>query len=120
MKKIITLSGKEYSLKSSAFTQFKYKNETGRKLLEDIQQLATLQGDNQEEALSSVDDLLEILLRLTYIMIEEADASQVTTYENFLKDIDGIFDDPKWLEEVVELATSPICRGIQTTPQKSD
>lgn len=120
MKKIITLSGKEYSLKSSAFTQFKYKNETGRKLLEDIQQLAALQGNNQEETLSSVDDLLEILLRLTYIMIEEADASQVTTYENFLKDIDGIFDDPKWLEEVVELATSPICRGIQTTPQKSD
>ena len=40
MKKIITISGKEYTMKSSAYTQFKYKNDTGRRMLQDLQELA--------------------------------------------------------------------------------
>ena len=52
-------------------------------------------------------------------MIEEADPSQVTTFEDFLKGIDGLFDDTDWINEVISLAVAPISRGIQTTsPQK--
>ena len=36
MQKNITIDNKEYSIKSSAFTMFSYKNETGRDLLEDL------------------------------------------------------------------------------------
>ena len=35
MRKIIKIGGKEYTIKSSAYTQFKYKNDTGRKFLKE-------------------------------------------------------------------------------------
>ena len=119
MKKTITICGKEYNMKSSAYTQFKYKNETGRKLLEDIQQLTKLQDASQDDLMSNVDDLFDIVLRITYIMIDEADSSQVTSYEDFLKGLDGLLDNQSWLEEVITLATAPISRGVQGNPQES-
>ena len=39
MKKIVKICDKEYTMKSSAYTQFKYKNDTGRNLLNDIQEI---------------------------------------------------------------------------------
>ena len=112
MKKIVKIGNTEYSMKSSAYTQFKYKNDTGRKMLEDLQSLTKLQNATEEEALVSVDDIVEIVLRMAFIMIEEADAKQITTYDEFLKSIDGLFDDTDWINQVIELATSPISRGI--------
>ena len=116
MKKIVTISGKEYSMKSSAYTQFKYKNDTGRKLLNDIQEIANLK--DVETNIGMMDDLTGTLLKMAYIMIEEADKSQVTTFEDFLKGIDGLYDNTDWINEVVELAASPISRGIQRIPQQ--
>ena len=49
---------------------------------------------------------------MAFIMIEEADAKQITTYDEFLKSIDGLFDDTDWINQVIELATSPISRGV--------
>jgi len=112
MKKIVKIGNTEYSMKSSAYTQFKYKNDTGRKMLEDLQSLTKLQNATEEEALVSVDDIVEIVLRMAFIMIEEADAKQITTYDEFLKSIDGLFDDTDWINQVIELATSPISRGV--------
>lgn len=112
MKKIVKIGNTEYSMKSSAYTQFKYKNDTGRKMLEDLQSLTKLQNATEEEALVSVDDIVEIVLRMAFIMIEEADAKQITTYDEFLKSIDGLFDDTEWINQVIELATSPISRGV--------
>ena len=112
MKKIVKIGNTEYSMKSSAYTQFKYKNDTGRKMLEDLQSLTKLQNATEEEAIVSVDDIVEIVLRMAFIMIEEADAKQITTYDEFLKSIDGLFDDTDWINQVIELATSPISRGV--------
>lgn len=112
MKKIVKIGNTEYSMKSSAYTQFKYKNDTGRKMLEDLQSLTKLQNATEEEAIVSVDDIIEIVLRIAFIMIEEADAKQITTYDEFLKSIDGLFDDIDWINQVIELATSPISRGV--------
>lgn len=114
MRKVIKISGKEYSMKSSAYTQFKYKDVTGRKLLDDINKISKVNSLTEEERLSSMEDIIETLLQIAYIMIEEADEKQVTTFENFLKDIDGLFDSTEWINEVVELAASPISRGLQT------
>lgn len=112
MKRIIKIGNKEYEMKSSAYTQFKYKNDTGRKLLEDLQNLTQLQNKEESEMIASIDDLTDIVLRISYVMIEEADPSQVTTFEDFLKGIDGLFDNTEWINEVISLAVAPISRGI--------
>ena len=113
MKKIVKIGDKEYSMKSSAYTQFKYKDVTGRRMLEDIQKLSEIRNMSEEEQVGQVEDLMELLLRMAYIMAEEADKTQVSSYEDFLKGIDGLFDTTDWVNEVIELAASPISRGIQ-------
>lgn len=112
MKRIIKIGNKEYEMKSSAYTQFKYKNDTGRKLLKDLQDLTQLQDKEESEMITSIDDLTDIVLRISYVMIEEADPNQVTTFEDFLKGIDGLFDNTNWINEVISLAVAPISRGI--------
>lgn len=111
MKKIITIGYKEYSMKSSAFTQFAYKNETGRSFLTDIQKLTKM--SEIELDYESLDQLTELLLKIAYVMIKESDESQVQDYEGFLKSIDNLYDDQKWIEEVIKLACSPISRQLQ-------
>lgn len=118
MRKVVKISGKEYSMKSSAYTQFKYRNDTGNKLLDDIQRISQINDLSDDEKIGKMEDVVELLLRIAFIMIEEADAKQVSTFDNFLKDIDGLFDDTEWINEVIELATSPISRGLQINPQK--
>lgn len=113
MRKIITIGGKEYTIKSSAYTQFKYKNDTGRKFLNDLQSIVKIAGKSQEEQIDMSDDLTYILLRIAFVMIEEADKTQVTSFEDFLKSIDVIYDDIGWINEVVEVATSPLSGRIQ-------
>ena len=61
MRKIVKISGHEYSLKSSAWTQFKYKNDTGRSLIAD---LTNLSKSNEDDIVNNVDGLLEMLLRI--------------------------------------------------------
>ena len=70
------------------------------------------------EQIGQMEDVIELLLQIAYIMIEEADPTQVTTFEEFLKGIDGLFDETAWVNEVIELAASPISRGLQTHPQE--
>lgn len=118
MKKTIKIGDKEYFMKSSAYTQFKYRDETGRRLLDDIQKLSGINKLTESEQISQVDDLIELILRMAYIMTEEADPKQVTNFEEFLKGIDGLFEETTWINEVIELATSPISRGLQVNPQK--
>lgn len=118
MRKVIKIGDKEFSMKSSAYTQFKYKNDTGRKLLDDVQGIAKINNLKEAEQVSKMEDVIEVLLRMAYIMIEEADETQVSTFEQFLKDIDGLFDNTTWVNEVIELAVSPISRGLQTLSPK--
>lgn len=118
MRKVIKISGKEYSMKSSAYTQFKYKDVTGRKMLDDIQRISNINKMNEEEQIGQMEDVIQLLLQIAYIMIDEADDKQVKSYEEFLKGIDGLFDDNAWVNEVIELAASPISRGLQTHPHE--
>lgn len=108
MKKI-KISGKEYEMTSSAYTQFAYKNETGRSFLKDINTLA--EADLSD--LEIVMDLCELLLDIAYVMIKEANPDQVTNKDDFYKSIKKVFDDPTWINEVVELAISPISPSFQ-------
>lgn len=111
MIKIVKIGEKEYSMKSSAYTQFAYKNETGRSFLKDIQSLTTLAEKGEEY--ESLEQLTELLLKVAFVMIKESNEKQVSDYESFLKSIDNIYDDQTWIEEVVKLACSPISRQLQ-------
>ena len=112
MKKIINIDGKDYTMKSSAFTQFAYKNMTGRSLLKDIQKITELAG-KVENDYSVVDVLTEPLLDVAYIMIDEADNTQVKTREDFIKGIDNLFGSFDWVNEVVLLALNPLSGQLQ-------
>lgn len=115
MQKIIRISNKDYKMKASALTQFSYKNETGRSFLSDLQKLTELKDTTNIDA---IDDVSELVLKMAYIMAKEADKSQVTNYEDFLSEIDDLFSSPEWLQEVLELACSPLSRQLQTNQDK--
>ena len=112
MKKIIKIDGKEYTMQSSAYTQFAYKNLTGRSLLKDIKKFENIESEIESD-LSLIDNITEPLLDISYVMIQEADTNQVKTKEEFYKSIDSIFDDYEWIQEVISLAINPISRQLQ-------
>lgn len=112
MKKIIKIDGKEYEMKSSAYTQFAYKNLTGRSLLKDIQNISSI-ADKIQDDMSLIDEITEPLLDISFVMIQEANQEQVKTKEEFYKSIDSMYDDNAWIQEVITLAINPISRQLQ-------
>ena len=114
MKKIISIDGKEYTLKSSAFTQFAYKDMTGRSLLKDLQSMIdVVSKENIEKDMSVLEQFIEPILDMTYIMLNEADEKQVSSKDEFLKNIECLYDDWHWIEDVILLAVNPLSRQLQ-------
>lgn len=123
MKKI-TIGTKEFNMQSSAYTQFKYKDITGRSLIKDLTMLGKKYENigevKEEEALEKLDDLDEFImtaLRIAYIMSMEGKSFN-GTFENYLMEIDSYLDNLDWIGEVVELALSPLSRTIQANQIK--
>ena len=112
MKKIIKIDGKDYTMASSAYTQFAYKNLTGRSLIKDLDKLIKL-SSKQEKDLTLLDELTEPLTDMAFIMIQEADSTQVSNKEEFLKGIENLYDDNEWGVQVIELAVNPLSRQLQ-------
>lgn len=112
MKKTIKIGEKDYFMKASAYTQFAYKNETGRSFLKDIQKLTEITKEG-EISLEALDEVNELMLKIAYVMVEEADSKQAANYEEFLKNIDNLYDNQDWITEVILLACSPISRQLQ-------
>lgn len=112
MKKIITIDGKEYEMKSSAYTQFAYKNLTGRSFMNDIKKLMNLEIKDEME-LEVLDQITEPLLDMCFVMIQEANQEQVKTKEEFYKSIDSLYDNIDWIIDVIKLAVNPLSRQLQ-------
>lgn len=112
MKKIISIDGKDYTMASSAYTQFAYKNLTGRSLLKDLDKITKLSSEIGND-LSMLDEVTEPILDIAYIMIEEGDASQVNSKEEFIKGIESLFDSYDWVFDVIALAVNPLSRQLQ-------
>lgn len=110
MKKIINLCGKDYTMQSSAYTQFAYKDETGRSFIKDLQKIIDNNSDND---IDKLDEITELLLKISYIMIQEGDKNQVNGYIDFVKSLDSLFDDAEWITEVIELACNPLSGRLQ-------
>lgn len=115
MEKIISICNKDYKMKASALTQFSYKNETGRSFLNDLQKLTKVNADNIE----ALDDVTELVLKMAYIMTKEADKTQVLNYDEFLGNIETLYDDTQWIQDVLELACSPLSRQLQANQNKN-
>lgn len=111
-------------MQSSAYTQFKYKDITGRSLIKDLTMLGKKYENigevKEEEALEKLDDLDDFImtaLRIAYIMSMEGKSFN-GTFDNYLMEIDSYLDNLDWIGEVVELALSPLSRNIQTNQDK--
>lgn len=127
MEKIISIGNKDYKMKASAFTLFAYKNEFKSDLLKDLKQILVAFKDidldkfnsnsEDKELMSDIfdnlsifdgsSDMINILYQISYIMVREADKSQTTNFEEFLKGIDAFLDDSNWISDVIDLALSP-------------
>jgi hypothetical protein len=116
MKKEIKIGSVSFPVQSSAFTPFAYRNFTGRELLADLMKmeksLQEVQTD-ENKAPDVVSGLLSDILQLAYVMNKEAD-NAVTSFEEWLKQFDGILDDNSWLAEVVATAAATFRRNIET------
>lgn len=110
MEKIIRISNKDYKMKSSALTQFSYRNETGRSFLKDLTKLTNLDTEDVEQ----LDEITDLVLKIAYIMTKEADKTQVTNFDDFLSNIESLYDNTDWISEVLELACSPLSGQLQT------
>lgn len=117
-RQLVKIDGKDYFMQSSAWTQFKYRDVTGRKLSEDITKIKKLESKD-DDVFSLLDDCVEIILQMAYVMILEADSKQVGTFEDFLKSINTLFDDIEWVYKVINLAYTPLYGGNKTNPQQS-
>ena len=109
MEKIIRICNKDYKMKASALTQFSYKNETGRSFLKDLQKLTTI----NTEDVDALDNITELVLKIAYVMAKEADKSQITNYEEFLGNIESLYENIDWINQVLELACSPLSGQLQ-------
>jgi len=116
MIKTIKLGDKEYQMKASAYTQFAYKNETGRSFLDDISKLTEIQSINSDDvmqSLKSLEPVINIVLDVSYIMINEATPNTFNNREEFYKSIDTILDEDNMdsITDIITLALSPLYRG---------
>lgn len=114
MEKIIRISNKDYKMKSSALTQFSYRNETGRSFLKDLTKLTDLDVEDVEQ----LDEITDLVLKIAYIMAKEADKTQVTNFDDFLSNIESLYDNTDWIAAVLELACSPLSGQLQTNKNK--
>lgn len=122
MKKI-TINNKEYDIDCNAFTRFQYKKIFGRGMFEDIRNLnkmneeqeklkKTFTGSEEELAqeinnitLVNLDDFVDIIERIAYILIYTAN-DKIGTFENWLKSIEKVNLSDSWVSEVTETAVS--------------
>lgn len=115
MKKTIKIGTEEFEMSASAYTQFKYKNETGRSLIKDLTQIANKYKDISEsdvlEKFDDIEEFIDLALRIAYIMSLEG-KSVSGSYEDFLMKIDNYLDNLDWFGEVMELAISPLQRNV--------
>lgn len=111
--KIIKIAGNNFKMTSSAYTQFAYRNLTNRSFLSDIQKLVELQK-KEDFKIEDLDQVIDLILEIAYVMINEADKTQANTYEDFLKSLkEPLFDDKDWIMEVITLACLPLSGQLQ-------
>lgn len=109
----IIIDGKEYFLASSAYTQFAYKELTGRSFLRDLKYIIDIRKSKKKDDILCLEKMTDMILHIAFVMIKEASESQVTNYTNFIKSIGSIYDKQDWIEKTIWLASMPLSRQLQ-------
>ena len=120
MRKKIKIGSKEFEIKSSAYTMFAYKNETGRDFLKDLNKVNSLnkktsklsKEEKQKFWVDNFNTLIDLVLELTYVMAKEADES-ICDYKSWLSSFDTLMEDPRWMKDVLEVGMSPFRGKLQ-------
>lgn len=120
MIKNVKIGKEEYTLKSSAFTIFAYKDQTGRDLLSDINainikysEIANLSEQEQNNIwMNEITSIIEHTLKIAHIMIKEAN-SNFKDYNDWLKDLEELLENPNWIMEVLEVGIAPFQGRVQ-------
>ena len=113
MLKTVKIGDKHYDMKSSAWTPFKYENEYQTDFLGDINkinkkaiEISKLPEEEQQTAwLDQMTGIFKTVLQIAYTMIKENNES-FKSYEEWLKELDGIYQEANWIQEVLECAMS--------------
>lgn len=130
MIKKITIGEVEYTINSNAYTRLLYKKTFNKRIMEDVQVITKFALDVKEEkerlekenlteedinikigsfALDRIDEYVEVILQFTYVFIKCNDESFMP-YEEWLKTIDKVNPNDKWVTEVTELAVASFYR----------
>lgn len=120
MKKRIKIGNKEFDIKSSAYTMFGYKDFTGRDLMSDINKINRLhkktkkmdKEKQQEYWLSNFNSIFNLCLEMAYTLVLEAN-DKTPDFKTWLKSIDDLMADSKWISEVLEVGMSPFRGRVQ-------
>lgn len=113
MRKVITISGKDYEMKANAHILWTYRREFGTELFDDSAYVSkTLQEailKPQEEQnmfiLKHYGELSMKVLQMAYVMIIECD-EHFMPFEKWLKEVDDLISNKDWMNEVMALATT--------------
>lgn len=105
----VEVGGNEYTMRSSALIPRLYRAQFGRDMVSDMRKLITayratqgMSGQEAEEARLSVMDL-EIFENVAWIMLRHGGEDVGSTPEEWLDNLDGVFDIYEVLPVILEL-----------------
>lgn len=125
----IEIGNKKYEISCNAYTRFEYKRIFKVGIFEDIQKLndfsqkqeairkeceeENMDAEDAErrinnEMLGQLDDFIDVLEKMAYILIYTAD-KKVGTFEEWLTSIEKIDLSADWIKEVTEYAVNSFC-----------
>lgn len=124
MRKKINICNKEYEINSSAYLMFLYKKTFGNGIMKDIQKLNEYGLKEQEirekykdlskeeidtkvsiELMSEIDEVYEIILKISYALIKNANFGFMT-FDEWVQGMENIDLSGEWVSEVTELAVN--------------
>ncbi len=130
MEKKVTICGKEYNLKTSAYCILEYKRVFGNGLMADINSMSAIstkiqkiredgekdkkteeeiQNEINRVALEQIDNLVQIPLQIAYIFIKSSNPKFIT-FDEWTMSIENISVEDEWIAEVTELAVNSFHR----------
>lgn len=113
MVKNVTIGKQSYDMKASVLTLETYKRLYDKDLMKVVSDLNTGYSEaiNEGEWIGKIQTIMLDVLRIAHIMIQEQNPNFMS-YEDWIKDLDGLLDEPKWIAQVLEVAMSPFRTGI--------
>lgn len=107
MVKRVKIGNKEYDMKASVLTLETYKRLYDKDLMKVVADLNSKYSNvDTDDWLAQVQPIVLDILKIAHIMIQEQNPSFMS-YEDWVKDLDNILENPHWIVDVLGVAMSP-------------